>query len=176
MIAAVLFLLDTIIGLAGAGACVSALFVIVGFVAPTRPTRQQASERLRWYRERLQQGRRLYEDAAEDQHLARLLHTRNLRGSWRERVFLSASVTLPGQAGAFACTVLDISDTGARLSFGHVVSLPGEIELEIKQRGRRVRAQVVWSHDHTCGIRFIAELTVSQSHQPTRLTPAHHAA
>jgi hypothetical protein len=176
MMAAVLTLLDIIIGLASAGACVSALLVVIGPATSTRDTPQRARDRRRWFRQRLEQGRRLYEDTPEDRQLARLIQARNLRVSRRERVFLSARVTLADDPSGLDCTILDISDTGARLAFGHAVSLPREIELEIRQKGRRVRAEVVWSHDNTCGIRFIGDLKKDQPRAPEKLTPARRVA
>jgi hypothetical protein len=176
MMTAVLPLLDTGIAFAAAGACVSGLVVLIGLAVPTRYRPQQARDRRRWYREQLKRGRIAYQDTPEDEQLKTLIHYMNLRQSRRERVFLAARVTLAGNPSGLDCTIIDISDTGARLAFGHAVDLPREIELEIRSRRRRVRADVVWSKDNTCGIRFIADLPKSQPLEPARPAPARRRA
>jgi hypothetical protein len=51
------------------------------------------------------------------------------------------------------------------LAFGQPVELPREVELEISKRGQWVRAEVVWSKDNTCGVRFLAKAVSSQPDQ-----------
>jgi hypothetical protein len=162
MISTVLPLLDAGISLAAAGACVSGFIVLIGLAAPSRYRPQQARSRRRWYRDQLKRGRVTYQDTPEDEQLKALIHYRNLRQSRRERVFLAARVTLAGSPSGLDCTIIDISNTGARLAFGHVVNLPRQIELEIRGNRRRVRADVVWFKDNACGIHFVADLTLDQ--------------
>ncbi len=159
--AAFLFVLDGLITAAALGAAVSAIVLVVGLLTGGESTPQQARDRHRRYRELLKRGRQSLWESPEDQELGSTIRNINLRQSQRRRVFLAARIRHPALPGELAGTILDISDTGARLAFGHAVELPREVELEIGKGGQRVRAEVVWSKDNTCGVRFIAEASTN---------------
>jgi hypothetical protein len=91
----------------------------------------------------------------EDQQMGGLVLAMNLRQSARRRVFLPARVQPRGTTAALDCTVVDLSDTGARLAFGHSINLPGEIEIELSKTHQSVRAAVIWQRENTCGVHFV---------------------
>ena len=162
--AAFLVALDVLIAAAALGASVSAIVTVVGPLN-ARFTPQQARDRQLRYRELLKRGRQSLWEAPEDQELGSIIRNMNLRQSNRRRVFLAARIRHQALPSGLAGTILDISDTGARLAFGEPLELPREVELEISKRGQWVRAEVVWSKDNTCGVRFLAEAVSSQPDQ-----------
>jgi hypothetical protein len=164
-VATLLVVLDGLIAAAALGASVCAVVMVVGLLTGGRSTPQQARDRQRRYRELLKRGRQSLWESPEDQELGSTIRNINLRQSQRRRVFLAARIRHPALPGELAGTILDLSDTGARLAFGHTVELPREVELEIGKGGQRVRAEVVWSKDNTCGVRFIVEASTNTADQ-----------
>ncbi len=162
--AAFLVALDALIAAAALGAAVSAI-VTVAELLDVRITPQQARDRQLRYRELLKRGRQSLWEPPNDQELGSTIRNMNLRQSNRRRVFLAARIRHQALPSGLAGTILDISDTGARLAFGEPLELPREVELEISKRGQWVRAEVVWSKDNTCGVRFLAEAVSSQPDQ-----------
>ena len=162
--AAFLVALDALIAAAALGAAVSAIVTVVRLL-DVRITPQQARDRQLRYRELLKRGRQSLWEPPNDQELGSTIRNMNLRQSNRRRVFLAARIRHQALPSGLAGTILDISDTGARLAFGQPVELPREVELEISKRGQWVRAEVVWSKDNTCGVRFLAKAVSSQPDQ-----------
>jgi hypothetical protein len=162
--AAFLVALDALIAAAALGAAVSAIVTVVGLL-DVRITPQQARDRQLRYRELLKRGRQSLWEPPNDQELSSTIRNMNLRQSNRRRVFLAARIRHQALPSGLAGTILDISDTGVRLAFGQPVELPREVELEISKRGQWVRAEVVWSKDNTCGVRFLAKAVSSQPDQ-----------
>jgi len=162
--AAFLVALDVLIAAAALGAAVSAIVTVVGLL-DVRITPQQARDRQLRYRELLKRGRQSLWEPPNDQELGSTIRNMNLRQSNRRRVFLAARIRHQALPSGLAGTILDISDTGARLAFGEPLELPREVELEIGKGGQRVRAEVVWSKDNTCGVRFIAEASTNTAGQ-----------
>jgi hypothetical protein len=80
-----------------------------------------------------------------------------LRNSARKRVFLPARLVLNTLGSTLDATIVDISETGARLAFGRIIHLPkgAELDLELRKTGERVRARVVWATETQCGVGFI---------------------
>jgi hypothetical protein len=52
------------------------------------------------------------------------------------------------------CTVLDISETGARIAVAHPVAASSLIEVHIPAKGQVIEASVVWSANGEIGTRF----------------------
>jgi hypothetical protein len=52
------------------------------------------------------------------------------------------------------CTIRDISDTGARLEFGAMTTLPPEFKLRIIAPGRTIPVELTWQRGMTSGVRF----------------------
>jgi hypothetical protein len=78
----------------------------------------------------------------------------------RNRTVLKGQVVFNNRASALDCTVRDLSDTGARVTFADVSIPPPEFELEIPSKGLRVHARLVWSRGATHGVAFREEAQV----------------
>ena len=80
-----------------------------------------------------------------------------LRDSARKRVFLAARLVLNTLGSALDATIVDLSETGARLAFGRIIHLPkgAELDMELRKTGERVRARVAWATETQCGVGFI---------------------
>ena len=55
------------------------------------------------------------------------------------------------------CTVRDISETGARITFVDPVPLPPEFELQVPKRKIARQVRVVWSNEKSHGLMFVEE-------------------
>ncbi|MGF9759792.1 PilZ domain-containing protein [Microvirga sp. 0TCS3.31] len=78
------------------------------------------------------------------------------RRSPRSRTLLQGRVVFNSRFSLIECTVKDLSDTGAQITFAHPVALPLELELEIPSKGLSTPAKVAWSSGKTHGLMFIA--------------------
>ncbi len=78
----------------------------------------------------------------------------NKRRSDRLRVVMPAEAAWHGLSGAFACTVRDISKTGARISVGYRADMPDEFDLSIREIGVAVRVRVMWRRSGYIGVLF----------------------
>jgi hypothetical protein len=79
------------------------------------------------------------------------------RSSTRRRTVLKGQVVFNNRASALDCTVRDLSDTGARITFADVSIPPAEFELEIPSKDLRIQARLVWSRGATHGVAFSPE-------------------
>ena len=86
----------------------------------------------------------------------------DLRQTARERLFLPARASYAQGAISTACTVLQLSATGARLSIETSFTLPEIFELSIPQRGIDCRARLVWREGAKAGVEFLAEAPNSE--------------
>ncbi|MBM6584263.1 PilZ domain-containing protein [Microvirga sp. BT689] len=77
------------------------------------------------------------------------------RRSLRTRTILQGRVVFNNRFSLIECTVRDLSETGAQITFSHPVSLPSELELEIPKKGLSTRAKVMWSRGIHHGIMFL---------------------
>ncbi len=80
------------------------------------------------------------------------------RSSKRNRTFLDGRIIFNNRSSVITCTVRDISDTGARICFGHVILIPEQFEIEIPKKGLSVSARVIWSRGREHGVKFITSL------------------
>jgi hypothetical protein len=78
----------------------------------------------------------------------------NRRFGKRWPTAMSGLVVLNDAAPPLPCTVLDMSDDGARISFPQPVQIPSKFELGIGT-GFVAFARVVWSHGNEHGLMFI---------------------
>jgi len=60
----------------------------------------------------------------------------------RVRTFLKGIVYYDNRRASIECTIRDLSDTGARVAFTTLVSLPDHVELHIPQKQMTLAAQV----------------------------------
>jgi hypothetical protein len=76
------------------------------------------------------------------------------RTSNRRRTVLKGQVVFNDRASALDCTVRDLSDTGARITFADVFPPPPEFELVIPSKSLQVHARLVWSRGAMHGVAF----------------------
>ena len=74
----------------------------------------------------------------------------------RERTFLKAKASYSDGAMSTPCTVVQISETGARLNIDASFVLPDLFDIEIPQRSITCRAKVVWRDQTQVGVEFMA--------------------
>ncbi|MBL0406549.1 PilZ domain-containing protein [Microvirga aerilata] len=77
------------------------------------------------------------------------------RRSPRARTILNGRVVFNSRCSLIDCTIRDLSDTGAQITFSHPLSLPAELELEIPKKGLSTRAKVMWSNGANHGLLFL---------------------
>ena len=76
------------------------------------------------------------------------------RSSKRWGAYLKARIVFNNRSSVLDCTVRDLSDTGAGISFAGISPIPREFELEIPARGFRAHARPVWSRGANHGVMF----------------------
>ena len=79
------------------------------------------------------------------------------RASIRSRTLLEGRVLLGSRVSPVECTVRDISETGARITFVDPVPLPPEFELQVPKRKIARQVRVVWSNEKSHGLMFVEE-------------------
>lgn len=89
----------------------------------------------------------------------------NRRAS-RRKVLKGAVAAFNDRYCSIACTVRDISATGARIRTDGSVSIPDTFELIIDLDGFEVDCEVVWRKDRDLGVRFLGA--------PHRVAPRRH--
>jgi PilZ domain len=72
----------------------------------------------------------------------------------RIRTFLKGIVYYDNRRASIECTIRDLSDTGARIAFATLVSLPDNIELHIPQKQMTLPAQVRRREGNEIGVSF----------------------
>jgi hypothetical protein len=77
------------------------------------------------------------------------------RASIRLRTLLEGRAMLGSRVSPVECTVRDISETGARITFGKPVPLPPEFELQVPKRKISRQVRVVWSNEKSHGLMFV---------------------
>lgn len=89
------------------------------------------------------------------------------RNSTRKRTLLKGRIIFNNRCSVIECTIRDISETGAKISFAHPTPLPAEFELDIPSKGPPVRARVMWSNGKECGVFFGRGTETSSAPQST---------
>lgn len=75
------------------------------------------------------------------------------RRKTRERTCLFGEITtLSGTI--IGCSVRDLSEGGARLSFGDPVRIPDRFKLSVAGRGLTAQAEVRWRRGNSVGVEF----------------------
>jgi len=70
------------------------------------------------------------------------MRTEEAQPHLRTRTFLKAVVYYDNRRASIECTIRDLSDTGARIAFTTLVTVPDNIELHIPQKQMTLAAQV----------------------------------
>ena len=76
------------------------------------------------------------------------------RKSLRHRVFKGGKIVLGLSGGAIDCSILDLSDTGAKLRVRDVTTLPAEFRLLIVSESAIVATRLAWQHGNIIGVEF----------------------
>lgn len=84
----------------------------------------------------------------------------------RQRTFLKGTLFYDNRRVSIECVIRDISDSGARLSFEHPVTVPDKVELFIPQKQQTLRASVQRRGPNEIGVAF----DVERSAEPRRAT------
>lgn len=72
----------------------------------------------------------------------------------RARTFLKGVVYFNNRSTSIDCTIRDLSDTGAKIEFASLVTVPDLIELHIPQKQRTYPARVMRRETYEIGISF----------------------
>lgn len=72
----------------------------------------------------------------------------------RTRTFLKGVVLYDNRRVSIECTIRDLSDTGARITFPSPITIPDRIELFIPQKNRTYSADVRRRDDCEIGVSF----------------------
>ena len=86
----------------------------------------------------------------------------NQRVAPRVRTLIAARIAFNNGQSTLDCLIRNLSDTGAKLTFSAVVTLPDCFGLMIPQKGVTRRVRVVWRRDREIGVRF--EETAATEH------------
>lgn len=81
--------------------------------------------------------------------------TCNLRQEPRDRIERRAWISVGDGAPLRRCTLIDISDSGAKLAFDDIDELPNKFSLWLSRYGHpRYVCNIVWSRQNTIGVKF----------------------
>jgi hypothetical protein len=72
----------------------------------------------------------------------------------RTRTFLKGIVYYDNRRASIECTIRDLSDTGARIAFTTLVTVPDNVELHIPQKQLTLPAQVRRRDGYEIGVSF----------------------
>ena len=86
----------------------------------------------------------------------------------RHKTFLKGTLYYDNRRASIECVVRDISDSGARLTFEHPVTVPDNVELFIPQKQQTLRARVQRRGANEVGIAF----EINRSDEPRRTADA----
>jgi hypothetical protein len=78
------------------------------------------------------------------------------RGARRQKTFLAGKVIFGANRFVTYCSIRDLSDTGAKLSFADPTEVPNQFELHLASRGTICFADVRWRKGHLVGVKFRA--------------------
>ena len=75
----------------------------------------------------------------------------------RSRCFLRGRIVFNNKQSTIDCNIRNISEAGARLEISEALTVPGEFDLVIPQKGQTSRARVRWRTRDAMGIEFVQE-------------------
>jgi hypothetical protein len=76
------------------------------------------------------------------------------RRSPRERAFLAGRISYSNGALSTSCTVMQISETGAKVNIAGAIGLPEMFHIAIPQKSVDRRARLVWRRGDVAGVAF----------------------
>ena len=71
----------------------------------------------------------------------------------RRRILKGGKIVINHGYSTFACTVRNLSDTGARLKVAGIIGIPDSFEL-VMDDGARFACSVAWKTETEIGVRF----------------------
>ena len=77
------------------------------------------------------------------------------RGAQRQKCLRGAVASFNKGASVFECIARNVSERGARLSFGETFALPAEFDLAIAPDPRKRRARVTWRTMTAVGVAYV---------------------
>ena len=77
------------------------------------------------------------------------------RKSVRGRSYLGGRMVFNRGYSTMDCLVLNLSSEGAKLTFTNTVTVPGEFDLTIEQKGGSRKARMIWRRQDEVGVRFV---------------------
>jgi hypothetical protein len=80
------------------------------------------------------------------------------RRSLREKVQFAAWIDVGNGAAQRDCTVVDVSEDGARIMVASPAELPQEFYLVLSKHGTRRRCRLVWRSDEEVGMSYLGPL------------------
>jgi hypothetical protein len=81
-----------------------------------------------------------------------------MRQGERNKVDRAAWISLGNGLPLRNCTLIDISDSGAKLALENIDNMPDSFSLWLSRHGHpRYSCRVVWSRQNTIGVRFSSE-------------------
>jgi PilZ domain len=81
------------------------------------------------------------------------------RRNVRDKVLLGGVAEIREMGATMDCVVRNLSERGACVEFNAQASLPEEISLTIKRKGRSYLAKMIWRHANMVGLAFRAMVT-----------------
>ncbi len=84
----------------------------------------------------------------------------------RRRVLLAGKVSYFDGAHEFACSIRDISDTGAKIALPKGQPIPKTIALANLTARVLYKAEVVWNNGRDAGVRFLEQIPASDVSEP----------
>lgn len=79
------------------------------------------------------------------------------RGTKRSRTLLPARIDIAELGTDLACTIRDLSETGARLQVPAGVTIPATFRMHVPRFDRWVRANLKWRRGNEIGVEFESE-------------------
>jgi len=76
------------------------------------------------------------------------------RSRQRHRVLKGAIIRFNNGYGAFECVVRNLSENGAKLTFGETSAVPAAFELKIAGEEEKRQARVRWRSSESVGVSF----------------------
>ncbi|HUO97136.1 MAG TPA: PilZ domain-containing protein [Rhizomicrobium sp.] len=81
----------------------------------------------------------------------------------RKRVLMAGMVVQEGGADPFACTVLDVSASGARVRVGADRMVPSQFHLVVVRDRTAHKVQVMWRRQQLAGVRIESTHPIDQT-------------
>ena len=89
------------------------------------------------------------------------------RSAERKVVHIGANAILANSEATLECTILDVSETGAKLELNNVDIIPAHLKLYIPEIDQFFECDVVWRVENQMGVQFNTPVCIEALPQPT---------